>query len=129
MADLVALCSTSWETTTFSGNTLLNCANEPYQLLTAQAAAGQPDFTAISTEVGICSSDFTEITLGAGKSLACSISDFSLITRFEMLDNLSTGTSAGGGMTEVMFSQLWLLIFVCGLLVTFGLGAIKGGQR
>lgn len=129
MADLLALCSTSWETTTFSGNTLLNCASEPYQLLTAQQAAVQPDFTTVSTEVGTCSSDFSEITLGASKSLACSISDFSFITRTELLEMLSTGTNLGGVLSEVMFSQLWLLIFVCGLLVAFGLGAIKGGQR
>ncbi|WP_374708185.1 tail virion protein G7P-2 [Salinicola avicenniae] len=32
-------------------------------------------------------------------------------------------------MTADQFDQLWLLTFCIGLVVSFGLGAIKGGQR
>ncbi|MGO2474216.1 MAG: tail virion protein G7P-2 [Vibrio litoralis] len=32
-------------------------------------------------------------------------------------------------MTQEQFDSLWLLIFIIGLVVCFGLGAIWGGQR
>ncbi len=32
-------------------------------------------------------------------------------------------------MTTEQFDQLWLLGFCAALVVSFGLGAIKGGQR
>ncbi|MGO2355116.1 MAG: tail virion protein G7P-2 [Marinomonas foliarum] len=32
-------------------------------------------------------------------------------------------------MSTEEFESLWLLIFCASLIVTFGLGAIKGGQR
>ncbi|WP_420855097.1 tail virion protein G7P-2 [Salinicola salarius] len=32
-------------------------------------------------------------------------------------------------MTAEQFDQLWLLTFCTGLVLCFGLGAIKGGQR
>ncbi|WP_223161995.1 tail virion protein G7P-2 [Salinicola endophyticus] len=32
-------------------------------------------------------------------------------------------------MTDDQFNALWLLTFCIGLVLAFGLGAIKGGQR
>lgn len=32
-------------------------------------------------------------------------------------------------MTEAQADQLWLLVFCVGLVVSFGLGILKGGQR
>lgn len=128
MADLVSLCSTVWNETVFSGNTLISCINEPYQLVSKHSVTNQPDFLTITTPVATCKTNFSEITLGTSQSLACSLSDFEFFSRLDYVEQLSKGNPSGQ-ITQLHFDQIWLLIFVCGLLVAFGLGAIKGGQR
>jgi hypothetical protein len=128
MAELVGLCQQAWNETIFDGNQLVSCPSDMYQLLPETEAASQPDLLDYTSQVATCTSDFQEIVSGASHVLTCSENDFQYISRIELLGTSSTGNQSGF-MSQIQYDQLWLLIFICGLLMAFGLGAIKGGQR
>lgn len=127
MAELVGLCNQNWNETVFDGSQIISCPSDQFQLISKTDAAALPDLLNYSSQVATCAADFQQIISGASHMLTCSENDFQYISRIELLEP-STGIETGS-MSQIQYDSLWLLLFIIGLFLAFGLGAIKGGQR
>lgn len=132
MAALVGLCEITWTEAVHDGNQLISCPSELFSLQMPAAAASQPDFFSFTSPVATCATDFSQIVSGASHQLACPESDFAFISRFDfpaLVAAVPASEDTNDFMSSAQYEGLWFLVFIIGLVVAFGLGAIKGGQR
>lgn len=127
MAELVGICNQSWNETLFDGSQIISCPSDLFQLLPPADAASQRDFFNYTSPVATCAAGFSQVVSGANHQLICSASDFAFISRLDFHSAFSPAED--GSMNPAQFESLWVLVFIIGLLMAFGLGAIKGGQR
>lgn len=132
MAERVGLCEITWNEAVHGGNQLISCPSELFLFQVPAAATVQPGFFAFTSPVATCATGFSQIVSGASHQLTCPESDFAFISRFDFQVQPSADTSqedTSGSMSSAQYEGLWFLVFIIGLVVAFGLGAIKGGQR
>lgn len=127
MAELVGLCKQNWNETVFDGSQIISCPSDKFQLLLPADASGQPDFFNYTSPVASCATGFSQVVSGTNHQLICSVSDFAFVSRLDFFS--AVPPVEDGFMNPAQFESLWLLVFIIGLLMAFGLGAIKGGQR
>ncbi|MBE0507544.1 MAG: hypothetical protein IBX50_12645 [Marinospirillum sp.] len=125
MAELVGLCNQSWNETLFDGSQIISCPSDKFQLLPPADAVSQPDFFNYTSPVATCATGFSQVVSGANHQLICSGSDFAFISRSDFFS--AVPPVEDGSMNPAQFESLWLLVFIIGLVMAFGLGAIHGG--
>ncbi|MFK7160853.1 tail virion protein G7P-2 [Marinospirillum sp. MEB164] len=130
MADRIGLCEQDWNQVVFDGSSLVSCPTHLFQLTPFQQAIRQPGFFDSTVLVATCSKvgGFSEIISGANSILSCPENDFLMISRSSYA-SYPIDDDLGASISQIQYDHLWLLVFICGLLMAFGLGAIKGGQR